>query len=412
MRDENGRLDEDRLAAAKLWLITTPRPDIAVGDMPYLAQALYALTPVGTDQVDTMTADDKWRIYINPAWLATTAIPELSIRLAHLVWHLLADHANRANDVQANDRRSWHTATDATIGELLDCAGVENHDLPTATSLGLRPGAAAEEHYARLSKLPTGPADLDECRSPCGSCCDGWACGYEAPIDVDVGYVDQMRAVELRAFVAIAYQGHRGSRGDQPGEWLRRVEQGRQPIVSWRSVLGASVRRATRWASGNIDYTYSRRSRRQQASPQVILPGMRRPAPAVAVVLDTSASMDDDLLAQALGEVKGVLAGTGVDEHGLPIVVCDAAVQAITRITGPADIPLAGGGGTDLRHGIDAAARIRPRPDVLIVLTDGDTPWPQSPPPGIAVIAALIGREQRLFAPTPAWAQRIECVLT
>ncbi|WP_442972581.1 VWA-like domain-containing protein [Rhodococcus sp. JS3073] len=44
------------------------------------------------------------------------------------------------------------------------------------------------------------------------------------------------------------------------------------------------------------------------------------------------------------------------------------------------DIPLAGGGGTDLRAGFDRVARGAGRPDVIVALTDGQTPWPAMPP--------------------------------
>ena len=37
---------------------------------------------------------------------------------------------------------------------------------------------------------------------------------------------------------------------------------------------------------------------------------------------------------------------------------------------------LQGGGGTDMVAGIDAAMSLRPRPDAVIVLTDGYTPFP------------------------------------
>ena len=43
------------------------------------------------------------------------------------------------------------------------------------------------------------------------------------------------------------------------------------------------------------------------------------------------------------------------------------------------------------RAGIAAAARLRPRPQVVVVLTDGYTPWPRSAPEGISVVVGATG---------------------
>jgi predicted metal-dependent peptidase len=52
-----------------------------------------------------------------------------------------------------------------------------------------------------------------------------------------------------------------------------------------------------------------------------------------------------------------------------------------------------GGGGTDMRLGISAALTIVPRPRTIIVLTDGDTPWPASAPPGVNLVTVLVPNE-------------------
>ncbi len=53
----------------------------------------------------------------------------------------------------------------------------------------------------------------------------------------------------------------------------------------------------------------------------------------------------------------------------------------------------------------------RPRPDIVICFTDGDTPWPSAPPPGAVVIAAILGRRGFSLPPTPQWATRVECLV-
>ena len=88
-----------KLAAAKLWLVSTESPSTC-GDLPYLASALYALVPLGTDRVASMTLDERWRLYVNPAWLAAAELDQVAVGMVHLVWHALADHGSRARDVE------------------------------------------------------------------------------------------------------------------------------------------------------------------------------------------------------------------------------------------------------------------------------------------------------------------------
>ena len=57
--------------------------------------------------------------------------------------------------------------------------------------------------------------------------------------------------------------------------------------------------------------------------------------------------------------------------------------------------------------GLAAAAALRPRPAVVVVLTDGYTPWPQRAPKGMRVVVGLLG-EQAPAAPTWARAVRVE----
>jgi predicted metal-dependent peptidase len=218
-----------------------------------------------------------------------------------------------------------------------------------------------------------------------------------------------VEAAGLRRVVAIEFREHITTRGTVPGDALRWVQQILEPTVSWQQVLAASVRRAVAHVGGAVDYTYSRVSRRRAAAPRVVFPGMRRPLPSVAAVVDTSGSVDDGLLAQALAEVEGTLQGLGVAGGSVTVLACDAAVQSVKAVRRAKDAVLGGGGGTDMCAGIEAAVQLRPRPDVVVVLTDGYTPWPAEPP-GVAVVGGLLGRDRAMLPPTPDWVMRVECV--
>jgi predicted metal-dependent peptidase len=125
--------------------------------------------------------------------------------------------------------------------------------------------------------------------------------------------------------------------------------------------------------------------------------------PEVAVVCDTSGSMTADLLALVLAEVEGLLRTLGLARQ-VRILACDTAVGPAQRVSSARQVQLIGGGGTDMRAGIAAAAALRPRPAVTVVLTDGYTPWPAEQPKGMRIVVGLIGPQAR---DAPPWARAV-----
>ena len=138
----------------------------------------------------------------------------------------------------------------------------------------------------------------------------------------------------------------------------------------------------------------------------VVLPALRRPVPEIAVVCDTSASMSEDLLAEALAEVDGLLRSLGMARQ-VRVLACDTAVATAQRVSSARQVELTGGGGTDMAAGIAAAAALRPRPALTVVLTDGYTPWPELAPKGTRVLIGLLG-DGAPAAPSWARAVRVE----
>ena len=57
-----------------------------------------------------------------------------------------------------------------------------------------------------------------------------------------------------------------------------------------------------------------------------------------------------------------------------------------------------------MRVGITAAEALKPRPDAIVVLTDGDTPWPQTPGRAKLVCAVISAQPP---ARTPSWATTV-----
>ncbi|GAB7046806.1 vWA domain-containing protein [Catenuloplanes indicus] len=370
----------------------------AAGDRPYLAAALYALHVVESVAVPTMGVDRFWRCYVNPAFVDATPVPELAGVWIHEVSHLLRDHHGRAGRLPAtvrDDHVRVNLAQDCEINDDLVADGIAlpaGHVSPR--TFGLADGGLFEEY------LPRVPASARPHR--CGS----GAYGGREPWDLPAGGVGvgATEAQTLRRQAAEAMRAHQRGRGTLPAGWQRWSSQILEPTVDWRQILAGTVRSAVAWASGAVDYTYRRPSRRSTAQRGVVLPGLRRPMPGVAVVVDTSGSMSGADLAAAMAEIAGVLRQVGIGGNRVAVLACDAAVATTQRIARVEDLTLTGGGGTDMRAGITAAAALPLAPDVIIVLTDGDTPWPAEPPPA-RLIAALVGHRA---APPPSWATVVQ----
>jgi predicted metal-dependent peptidase len=195
--------------------------------------------------------------------------------------------------------------------------------------------------------------------------------------------------------------------GTQPGSvaggWVRWAEATLRPQLDWRKLLSAAIRSAVAAVCGASDYSYSRPPRRRV--PRVVLPAMQRPLPRVAIIVDTPGSVDEASLQRAWSEVHGCLRSLGVCRDLLTVFAADVNAR---RLTGPLtrQMALVGGGGTDMGSAIQTALQSPPRPDLVIVITDGFTPWPARRPSRPIMVALLPGSPHRPVP--PSWARTVE----
>lgn len=243
----------------------------------------------------------------------------------------------------------------------------------------------------------------------CGSAADGVRRAYEAEGDKVDGGVDEDRADLIRQQVAVEITAHARNRGTVPAGYQRWAKEILDPTVDWRRELASLVRRTFAQVAGLRDYTYQRPSRRASAMAAsgqgIVLPAMRQPnPPKVSIVIDTSGSMSDEMLTWALAETQGVLRALGSTGRAVRVVTCDAAATS-ERVTDASRITLTGGGGTDMRVGIAEAMSHRDRPDLVLVLTDGYTPWPSEPLKGATLLVGLTDAQAR--DQVPSWARSV-----
>ncbi|MGW3355165.1 vWA domain-containing protein [Streptomyces bungoensis] len=375
-------LDAGKLYAARLQ---------AARARPYLATALFALHAVESRRVPTMAVDRHWRCYVSPVFVDRTPVEELAGVWVHEVAHLLRDHHGRGDRVARErgltgrgERLRMNIAADLEINDDVYGDGlVRPRGAVLPGHLGLREGELMED-YLRQFRL--GPGLRELVWLDCGSGADGLERDWDLGPDGAHGLSGQERdAVRFRVA-----RGITGRPGSVPEGWRRWAEEVFHPPQPWRELLGAAVRSASSGAGSGDDYSYGRPARRSAAVPGAVLPGLRRRPPRVCVVVDTSGSVSDAELGSALLEVAAICRAVGGRRDLVTVVSCDAAAQAVHPLCRSAGIELVGGGGTDLRTGFDRA--LRSRPDVVVVLTDGQTPWPRRRPPCRTVVG-LFPRE-------------------
>ncbi|HTW11054.1 MAG TPA: VWA-like domain-containing protein, partial [Acidimicrobiales bacterium] len=363
-----------RWAAGRVW---------AARQAPYLASALLALEPVVVDgtprapsELGAFPVDGTWHIYLDPSRLAQTEVPTVGFWLVHQVSHLLRRHADRFPEAGTADARPsnverspqqcrWNMATDAEINDDISAGEIAvPEDALVPRHIFCPDGWVAEQYWDALGHQPlwqleprTGPeAGRSAPRTDCGSGCDGqprpWDCGRS-------GLGKTGRKLVARE-VAQRIREHCRARGELPAGWQRWADEVLEPTIAWQRVLSAAVRRGVADVAGRVDFSYRKPSRRAAATPGVVLPSLRQPLPQVAMVLDTSGSMSDQMLAQALAEVGGVLRGLGVGRRHLRVLCCDTTAYQAQRVLVARDVRLLGGGGTDMGAGLREAAALRP----------------------------------------------------
>jgi len=404
---------------------------LAVNAAPYWRDSLHALTMVETEQVPVMGVDNGWRCYYNPKIVSQWPTAEVAYVLIHEVSHLLRDHATRCKD-SAADHDEWNEATDLEI----NCAKWTSRDdygnetvLPLP-KCGLHPSKygwpenlLAEEYLPKLRNRPKPPGGGGKAQgkgkggsggqqqpgqsngkpSTGGSCSDGVPRPWELPEDDEqhpaLGEVEQV-AKRIQAAQEMEKHLEANGRGTLPAGWEVWCKTILTPKSPWKRLVRNCV--ATGVARCGLGRQTYMRSRRRG---NLIFPRHKMPQPVIAIVADTSGSMgqgEGTPLQRAFSEVIGIVKCVGQ----VNVVWTDAVGTLQRNVRRFSDIKPVGGGGTDMRVGIKHALGLRggDRPDMIITVTDGETPWEMEAPsiPHVAVIV-----KKNTFYPEPKFGKVI-----
>jgi predicted metal-dependent peptidase len=355
----------------------------------YFAPALFSLVPVNTDLIDSMAVDSHWRLYYNDKWVAAHSVEQNATLLIHEVSHLLRDHEGRRKAAGIKDARRWNTAGDCEINDDLHREGLPlPGDPPTPYKYGMQAGESAEIYYNQLSTS-------SRAHGNCGSGADGEHRFWELPATDEgqdgVPGVDRLKAELVRRDVARRIEETSPYADDVSSSWRRWARATLAPKVDYIATIRHTVRRALCASTvGRYDRTYRRPHRRQACYGEFIIPSFYQPRPRPGFLIDTSSSMGDSMLSRAVSELGALTRQLG---YGAEVVVacCDSAVHDVRRVFTGTPVQLHGGGGTDLGVGLRAFIERKGDPiDLLVIVSDCQTPWPTEVPP-FPVVTICVG---------------------
>jgi predicted metal-dependent peptidase len=396
---------------------------VAQARWPYLSTLLFNLKIVESSQLPTLAVDDGWRMYYSPDFVMEQSAEALATMVLHEALHCVNQHGPRFRALGQSRHLhvTWNFAGDVGINHVLDRVQMPWGDFEPLrfthlSKFEVNPEMGTEKIFFTIVEYYNQhPEEVDQF-TDCGSIIGGEARDYEisrSHSDNPAIKSDQQDVIRDQVAQEILKHAYAKGIGSIPGELLRWAQELLEPTIDWRKALAGAFRTSLATVLGRRDYVYTRPSRRQSAmrigNHEIILPSMRKPAPpAIAIIVDTSGSIGNDEITLFLSEVDGIVKANGISQ-GVTVIPCDADVGEIQKLRSRGAITtlkLTGGGGTDMGVGIAAAGKLRPTPKIVIVLTDGFTPWPTSLPKGVETLIVCLTAEESLNT-TPNWAKTI-----
>jgi predicted metal-dependent peptidase len=361
-----------------------------------------------TDKIDTMAVvlrGNGIQLVTNPRFFMSRlrSLDQRTAVLKHEVLHVVFKHLFRSAPA-GKDHLLWNIAADLVVNQYIAPFRLPEGaiQLSTFPDLGLEANDTMENYFAMLKQLRDGAGKKGQAsvsplsaralsemeRNQKGFPTDhsGWGDGARTDIDGEPSGSSIPRMVmdaiskSLENQILAAHGRSVISRVKLPS-WLERVldeiRERNKPKVDWRRVLRifASSGRRTR-----IRATMMKESRRFEGISGARRPPgtIIRPQQRLAVVIDTSGSIDDAQLRTFFDEIQAIFR-QGAD---ITVVECDDEVRNSYRYEGVVPTTLGGGGGTSFEPAMQwLHDRKNGRFDACIYLTDGAGCLPATRPP-------------------------------
>ena len=313
-----------------------------------------------TDEKWCKTAGTDGRyFYYNRDFISKLNKAECIFLVAHEVEHCVYDHMSRRG---SRKPKMWNAAADFVINYELHEHNVGK--LPDPKTSGVTAcfdakykGMFAEEVYDLLEKDPNANwPEFDVHLEP------GDGKGEPMTEEERRGLSDEIRNAVMQAAKA-------AGAGNTPLGVKRMLKDLVEPQMDWREILNMKIQSMIK-----NDFTWSRCSRKSQASG-FYLPGMKEDVKVkAAVAIDCSGSMGDDMLRDLLTETKGIMEQFA--DFDLEVWCFDTKVYNYQKFT-PENLDeideyeIKGGGGTDFVCNWTFMKDNDIQPERFIMMTDG-----------------------------------------
>lgn len=340
---------------------------------PFFATLLMTTPAVETKELPTAGTDMR-KLYYNPDFIESLgAVDKVMFILAHEVMHIALAHGVRLG---TRNRMLWNIACDFAINYVLVDSGLEMvegglYDTKYANM-------SADQIYEELQKMVDKARKAGRAGKPGEGDIPGLDKyhGNEGDLMEPEGAGDPASEAQMRQQIQqqVAQAAtHARMAGKMPGSLEKLIGEILDPQVPWPDLLRDYMTRAAK-----DDESWARRNRRFQ---HVYMPTRysERMGPMIFIP-DTSGSMWGDDMEKICSEMAHCAMMMNPD--GIKVVWAD------TRVAGEQDFEPSefefkalkpqGGGGTDMRVPLEHVEQYEPQ--VVVLMTDGYTPWPEVEP--------------------------------
>ena len=363
--------------------------------------------------VPTAAVANDGSLYLNREWVSKLSLAAFRGLVVHEVLHPALGVFERQG---VRDGRRWNVAHDFAINlmvnDLSKRAGTAVVCLPEGGCLDeAYRDMSAEEIYDLLPALlgggkggsrglPGGDGSGDPMAGDLRSDLATTPQGKAAEQGDEKARKDLRREWAAQVHSALMTHQQAGKqRGDLPSGVQKLIDRLLNPAVDWRDYLANYLGERV----GGEELSFRRPSRRGQAIDETLAGRIRRTAPDITILWDTSGSMNGQE-ERILAEVIAICENLGV---GARMIAIDCMIHADVPLDEGLDAlaHVKGGGGSDFGP---AFTRLETEGDrsVVVAFTDGMIGVPQCIPPQLQhVLWVLVGGES---PPTSAWGSSIK----